>query len=141
MKAIYLKDGLDILSGNKTAIVLPRKIDDLAGTFALAIKGDEQDSINAVVKISSAKSINVKEFKSYQNAHGITDENRLRWWGSTKDFWLYEIESVKRCEPNKTKIPAGTKLFMDIEQKQLYSPLMVLEKIDNLYLIGQKRVI
>jgi hypothetical protein len=141
MKAIYLKDSLDILNGNKTAIVLPRKVDDLAGTFALAVKSDEQDTVNAVVKISSAKPINVEEFKSYQNAHGITDENRLRWWGNTKDFWLYEIKSVKRCEPVCILIPAGTKLFMDIEQEELYSPLMVLEKIDNFYLIGQKRVI
>jgi len=103
-----------VASGRKTLVVKKRKFGIAGEPLLLA---DSKHSYGVLV-LGEPKTISLKEFEALQAKHGITDEERERWWPGTSEFWAYPVVSFKAHPegPKPFTLPRGAQTFVELEK-------------------------
>ena len=116
MNGLYLIDNQLIVSGEKTAIVLPRKM-NLRGVYGLVTKENKAVHVAGLIVMGQAVTLDEKTFDEHYEKHRIKEYDRIRWWTNKKQLFMYPVHTfVPFDKPVPCAIPPGVNLRVDIDQ-------------------------
>jgi len=107
----FIKSGLPLVSPHaemiwkkeKTFIVKKKKLDLSKFKILCSFNGKAY----GFIRCKEPKNIDLKEFKALESKHGISEEEREKWWPGAKEFFQYEIRDFFAfTQPRKIKKPA-----------------------------------
>ena len=125
-KAIYTKDSNEIASGKKTAIVTV-KVQDLSGQRALITRSENGACIPGVVEVSKPEPVKLPDFDAKRAQHGITPEDRERWWPLCTELYLHSVKYIPFDEPISLNILPSLPLDVDLDKLPFEAGLKTVE--------------
>jgi len=115
MICFYVKDAKEIASGHNTAIVTAVKHKSLSGPRFLIVKDGKDSYCAGVVVFADPLNIDAKTFSETKNEHLIERKNRLQWWPTHTEFFLYRIKQYyPLVTPQPVTLEPGTNMHLSI---------------------------
>lgn len=108
-RGLYLKEphAQWLAEGKKTLLVKSKHYKIPHPVFILGKKN------YGVIALNEPRKIGLKEFHELADKHLITETERNAWWPNKKEFWAYDIKSLKSYKsPRSYQYKPGAQVFI-----------------------------
>lgn len=97
-KGIIFKEKIAKLAANRkvTIFISSENYKKYIGDELLIVSGKKA---HALVNLGKAVAIDLKTFTAQLGRHGITEEERKKWWGKKRKFYSYRIRYIENYSP------------------------------------------
>ena len=93
MIGFYIRDGLEIAEGRKSAVVTPTLRDNLSGPRALVVREGERAAVVGIVVFSPPAPVTAEGLKALGAEHRISVEDQQRWWPAHDEFYVHRVKA------------------------------------------------
>lgn len=98
-----------IYEGKKQVIGKSRKFEKLLG-FNILVSGDKAYGF---IRFKKSEKVNIEQFQKRESEHQISEADRLKWWPSKTNLYLYPVRDFIRYEePELIKQITGAQVFI-----------------------------